>query len=229
MLLGYTEGYDQNPLRTKATRNKIVQAAMVNAMPPYYTGGLGVISNFFVFTFSIMTVVMNCPAQVWPGPRYWRRRPPRPSQRGSATAAADRRTVVPPQLHQQRHPQPAARSQQQPSCQARHQARAAPILGHNDHCSQGLLTESPPTSLDQANPGSTSATLPEHLTISTRTRYATRWWQPQTARSTVSPRSPSTCRPRATSSTAATTTGTSTPTAPTTARPRTQQHGQSLW
>ena len=49
VLLGYTVGYKQNPLRIKATRNKIVQPAMVNAMPPYNTGGLGAISYFSVY------------------------------------------------------------------------------------------------------------------------------------------------------------------------------------
>ena len=46
VLLGYTVGYNQSPLRTKARRNNIVHPAMVNAMLPYYTGGLGAISYF---------------------------------------------------------------------------------------------------------------------------------------------------------------------------------------
>ena len=52
VLLGYTVGYDQNPLRAKATVNKLVQPAWTNAMLPYYTGGLGAISYFPALLFN---------------------------------------------------------------------------------------------------------------------------------------------------------------------------------
>ena len=42
-----------------ATVNILVYPASTNAMLPYNMGGLGAISYFSVFLFSIMTTVMN--------------------------------------------------------------------------------------------------------------------------------------------------------------------------